>query len=227
MTDLQAAQALRARITGVLIRDARDVRGQTPAECAAAMGATEAALVAYEAGRASPSLPELELLAYQLDVPLTYFWGERVLSQQAPAPRAALPTAEITALRNRIIGVQLRQARQAARLAPEAVAAALGLSPESLSAYETGLEPVPLAVLEAAATHLQLPLDHFVESNGPVADWDRTRRALDRVRQLPPELREFVSQPVNESFLRLARHLSELPVDQLRAIAASLLEITY
>jgi transcriptional regulator with XRE-family HTH domain len=227
MTDQQAARELRERIVGVLIRDARAVRGQSAAGCAAAMGCTPAAFEQYEAGAASPSLPELELLAYFLDVPLSYFFGNRVLSQQLNGSRASLPVADITALRNRIIGVQLRQARQAAALAAEELAAELGLTTEALAGYEAGQSAIPLATLQGAADRLGLPLEHFAEEHGPVGDWERTRRALERVRQLPPELRDFVGQPMNESFLRLARQLSELPVDKLRNIAASLLEITY
>jgi transcriptional regulator with XRE-family HTH domain len=227
MTDQQAAQALRERIVGVLIKDARVVRGHTPADCAAAIGCAPDDFARYEAGLASPSLPELELLAYFLEVPLSYFWSDRVLSEQRNGARPTLPTAEITALRNRIIGVQLRQARQAARLPAEQLAADLDVAPAALAAYEAGLAAMPVATLQAAAARLGLPMEHFAEDQGPVGDWDRTRRALERVRQLPPELREFVSQPMNESFLRLAWRLSELPVDKLRSIAASLLEITY
>jgi transcriptional regulator with XRE-family HTH domain len=227
MTDQQAARELRERIIGVLIRDARAVRGETMANCAAAMGCAPEVFDQYEAGAASPSLPELELLAYFLDVPLSYFFGDRVLSQQQNGARAALPVADITALRNRIIGVQLRQARQAASLPADALAAELGLSVEALASYELGQRAMPLAALQAAAKRLGLPLEHFAEEHGPVGDWERTRRALERVRQLPPELRDFVGQPMNESFLRLAQQLSELPVGKLRSIAASLLEITY
>jgi transcriptional regulator with XRE-family HTH domain len=227
MTDQQAARELRERIVGVLIRDARAVRGQPAEHCAAAMSCTLDEFAQYEAGLASPSLPELELLAYFLDVPLSYFFGDRVLSAQLNGKRAGLPTAEIAALRNRIIGVQLRQARQATGLALATLAADLGLTVEALLDYETGQSAMPLATLQAAAERLGLPLEHFAEEHGPVGEWERTRRALERVRQLPPELRDFVGQPMNESFLRLARQLSELPVEKLRTIAASLLEITY
>jgi transcriptional regulator with XRE-family HTH domain len=227
MSDAQVARELREKIVGVLIKDARAVRGHTLPGCAAAMGCDPATFEQYEAGTASPPLPELELLAHFLDVPLSYFFGDRVLSEQSNGARAGLPTAEITALRNRIIGVQLRQARQANGLAVATLAADLGLTAEALVSVEMGQSAMPLATLQAAAERLGLPLAHFAEEHGPVGDWERTRRALERVRQLPPELRDFVSQPMNESFLRLAWQLSELPVEKLRNIAASLLEITH
>jgi hypothetical protein len=40
-------------------------------------------------------------------------------------------------------------------------------------------------------------------------------------------MRDFVSRPINEHYLRLAHQLSQMPLDKLRGIAASLLEITY
>jgi transcriptional regulator with XRE-family HTH domain len=222
MSDRQAAPG-----AGPLMQDARAVRGQSAEACAAALGIAPNQYEHYELGQAAPSLPELELLAYFLDVPVTYFWGDQPLSAQPADNRPSLPAADIAALRHRIIGIQLRQARLASGLTHDALAGALQIEPAVWLAYETGGAAVPLPVLTAAAAHLGLPLEHFIEPRGPVGEWEVTQRAIERVRQLPPELREFVSQPVNENFLRLAWQLSAMPVDKLRGIAASLLELTY
>jgi transcriptional regulator with XRE-family HTH domain len=216
-----------APLVGALMQDARTVRAQSVEACAAALGLAPEQYAQYEAGQGAPSLPELELLAYFFDVPVSYFWGDQPLSSQPAESRRTLPAADIAALRHRIIGIQVRQARLAASLTPEALAAELNVTPAALTAYETAGEAMPLPVLTAAAARLGLPLEHFVEPRGPVGEWDVTQRAIERIRQLPPELREFVSQPVNEHFLRLAWQLSAMPVDKLRGIAASLLEITY
>ena len=45
--------------------------------------------------------------------------------------------------------------------------------------------------------------------------------------ELPPDLQSFVCKPVNRPYLDIALKLSELPVDKLRILAESLLEITY
>ena len=227
MTEANPARTVRSKIVGVLIKDARQVRGLSEEACATAAGCTPEALAAFELGQSSPSLPELEMLAYALDVPLSYFWGDTVLSQRPAPKRAALPAAEVAALRQRIIGALLRQARQSARLELADVAQGVGLAPARLSAYELGQSPIPLPELEALAARLGVPMDYFLEEQGPVGEWDNTRRAFERFSQLPPELREFVSRPINESYLRLAQRLSQLPAGELRGIAASLLEITY
>src|SRR5258705_3356365 len=101
MTEANPAQTVRSKIVGVLVKDARQVRGFSLESCAAAAGCTPEALTAFEAGQASPSLPELEMLAYALDLPLSYFWGDKVLSEQRTPERAVLPAAEVAALRQR------------------------------------------------------------------------------------------------------------------------------
>lgn len=227
MSDISAAHTVRSKIIGVLIRDARQVRGQNLEACAAAAGCPAETLAAFENGQAGPSLPELEMLAYALDVPLSYFWGDTVLSEQRASQRAALPAAEVAALRHRIVGALLRQARQQARLAATDLANSAGITPARLAAYELGQAPIPLPELEAMAARVGVPIEHFLEAQGPVGEWDSTQRAFERFSRLPSELREFVSRPINEGYLLLAQRLSQLPAGELRGIAASLLEITY
>src|SRR6185436_9006395 len=175
----------------------------------------------------SPSLPELELLAYCMALPLTYFWGDQVLSQIEANGRAELPAAEIAALRHRIIGAQVRQARQQSKIEADELATALGLTPEELSAVELGRHPLPLPLLETAAGRLGVPVEHFFEIHGRMGEWDSAQRAFERFHQLSPEMRDFVSRPINEHYLRPANPLSQMPLDKLRGIATSPLEITY
>ena len=227
MSDPNAARTVRSKIIGVLIKDARQVRGRSVEECAGRAGCAAATLDAFESGQSSPSLPELELLAYALDVPLSYFWGDTILSEQRAPAQSDLPAAEVAALRHRIVGALVRQARQSARLEVADLAESTSLAPASLTAYELGQRPIPLPELEALAARLGVPIEHFLEAQGPVGEWDNTQRAFERFRQLPAELREFVSRPLNESYLRLAQRLSQLPAGELRGIATSLLEITY
>jgi transcriptional regulator with XRE-family HTH domain len=227
MTDPSPAHTVRTKIVGVFIQDARQVRGMSLADCAEAAGCTEAQFEAYESGQASPSLPELELLAYCMGLPLTYFWGDVVLSQIESNAQATLPAAEIAALRHRIIGAQLRQARQQAKVEEQDLAASLGLAPGELMAVELGRRPLPLPLLEAAALRLGVPVEHFFEVQGRMGEWDSAQRAFERFHQLSPEMRDFVSRPINEHYLRLAHQLSQMPLDKLRGIATSLLEITY
>ena len=224
MSDSRAAQALRAKIIGVLMKEARLSARKTGKECAEAIGCPPAVFTAYEQGQRCPSLPELELLAFYLEVPPEHFWGDRSLAETKPES----PSVEaVMRLRDRIIGAQLRQARTAAKLKLKDFATGAGLTSSQLSAYEVGARPIPLTDLEVISARLGLTVDELLEGHGRVGEWESVHQAAERLRQLPPDLRDFIGQPANESYLRLAQRLSALPTDELRRLAESLLEITY
>ena len=58
------------------------------------------------------------------------------------------------------------------------------------------------------------------------AEWQQQLQVIDMFSKLSPELRGFLSKPVNEPYLRIAKQLSELQVEKLRTVAEGLLEIT-
>lgn len=227
MSDREASLAMRAKILGVLIKDARLAKGKTIKDCAEALGCTPGVYSSYEAGSKSLSLPQLELLAYFLDTPLNHFWSTETLSESQNQGKADLRAADLISLRDRMIGAKLRQARNDTGIKIKELSVELGIPSGRLSAYEFGQKPIPVPELESIAARLGLTIEHFLEVQGPIGEWDSTRRALERLRDLPPELREFISQPINETYLRLAYQLSHLSADQLRGIAESLLDITY
>lgn len=76
--DSRTQVMLRAKALGVLIRDARLAKRLSVKECAQALHIKPATFRAYEEGRKSPSLPELEILAYFLDLPLEHFWEKEL-----------------------------------------------------------------------------------------------------------------------------------------------------
>ncbi len=218
--------ALRAKIIGVLLRDARLAAGKNLKECGAVLGLTSGAYSAYEFGKKALALPELELLAYYLDTPLTHFWSDDIKSEKAERA-SEVNTTELIKLRQRIIGAELRQARQAKGLSQKELASAVGVPPGRIKAYEFGQHPIPIPELETMGWVLGLTVDHFFEKQGPVGEWDTQRRAFENFQHLPPEMKEFIGRPANESFLRIAMHLSALSTAKLRALAEGLLDITY
>lgn len=216
--------SIRAKKLGVLIRDARMTAGRSIADCAAAMGVGVEVYEAFELGDQSPSLPELEFLAYFLDVPLEHFWGEETLTARLEKNRVDIQ--KLTMVRQKVIGVLLRKARLETQKTLEDVAQAASLPVEDLEAYEYGELPVPVPVLEQLAGVLNRDLREFHDRKGPVGVWFIQKRALQDFKELSPELQEFVSRPINRPYLELAQRLSEMSVDKLRGVAEGLLEIT-
>lgn len=216
---------LRNRIIGLLLRNARDRAEKSKRDCATALSVSTGVITAYEEGRKSISLPELEVLAYVLDTSVEHFWEH---DPQIVAEKEPLPLQEVLALRHRIVGALLRKARLEANISQKELADVLSCSTGRLSSYEYGKRPIPLAELELLAQHLNLPLEYFLdEREGPVGEWHRQEESLRHFRELPQEMQEFTSRPINVKYLEVAMKLADMPAGGLRDIAEGLLDITY
>lgn len=216
---------IRARKLGVLLRDARLKARKSVAECARTIGVTPAIWRAYEAGRRSPSLPEVEVFAYSMRLPVEHFWSSEAISDDAE-PAEALDLARLMGVRHRLIGARLRQQRLNAGLSIKSLSAQTGIASARLRAYELGERPIPLPELESLLALLGGDVETMLDQSGPVGQWIMEQKALRDFLQLPPELQEFVCKPVNRPYLELAVRLSAMSVEQLRAVAEGLLDIT-
>ena len=102
------AMAIRSKIVGVLLRNARIRAGKSRKDCAAVLGCSPDTISQFEYGRKDITLPQLEVLAYFLGLPITYFWDKDAIPEEEEMDRSV---DEIMTIRRKIIGVLLRQAR--------------------------------------------------------------------------------------------------------------------
>jgi transcriptional regulator with XRE-family HTH domain len=216
---------IREKKLGLLIRDARMAERRSVKECADAIGVKTGIFRAYEEGRRSPSLPELEALVYFLKLPISQFWGSETRSD-APAALEPQDISRLVALRQRMIGALLRQERINANVSVRNLAAATGISQAKLKAYELGGRPVSVPELESILAVLGSRIETFFDQNGPVGEWMTSQRGTQKFLELPEEMRNFICQPVNRPYLELAMKLSEMSKDKLRSVAEGLLDIT-
>jgi transcriptional regulator with XRE-family HTH domain len=222
---IQTQVVVRSKKLGVLIRDARLARRRTLAECAQATGVTAGIFRAWEEGRRAPSLPELEILAYSFDLPFSHFWSREIRSD-GPAPTEALNLPALIGIRQRLIGALLRQEREKAGLSLRSLADSSGISTPRLRSYELGERAIPLPELEGLLSILGGRLESMFDQGGPVGHWMAEKKAITDFLQLPRELQEFASKPVNRPYLELAMKLSAMSTDKLRSVAEVLLDIT-
>jgi transcriptional regulator with XRE-family HTH domain len=215
---------IRAKKLAVLIRDARLASGKEVELCAAALGVTGAEFEAFETGERSPSLPQLESLAFLIDVPLDHFWGDTLRSTGRPPLRDGLWKNRLK-LRDRIIGAMLRKARLEAGLSAEKLAEQASSTPALIDAYELGEMSVSLPDLEGLASILNRSIYDFLDSQSPVGVWAEQKRSVQEFMALVPNLKTFVVRPESRPYLEMAQRLSEMPVEKLRA-AEALLEST-
>ncbi len=221
------ALKIRAKKLGVLLRDARQAAGKSMKDCAQAIDVTSYMISSYEKGDNSPSLPELEGLAFFLQVPLDHFWSKDSISMTHRDKFDRSNVNTIIPLRQRIIGVSLRKARQEQDMTMTDLADQVGISTSVLRSYERGEQAIPLPTLEAMASALDLPLKVFRDQDGPVGKWFAQQESIQDFLDLPLELQEFIAKPTNQPYLELAQRLSEMSLEKLRAVAEGLLEITF
>lgn len=212
---------LRMKKLGVLLRDARLKKGKSLQETAGVMGVSEEIIQAYEDGETSPSLPELENFAYFLDVPVEQFWSDRVLPEQVNQPLAN--PKEFLAIRQRIIGILLHQARLRAGVSLPDLAGRCEVPAEQLEAFELGEAAIPLPVLEVLCKQLNCSLNLFFTQQGRVGEWLAQHNEHKVLETLPPEVRKFISNPDQNAFIVVAKYLSELPPEKLEPLAQYLL----
>jgi transcriptional regulator with XRE-family HTH domain len=225
MTNNSLALAIRTKKLGVLIRDARLFSNKSVEECANALAVPALQFEQFEMGQQAPSLPELEILAHFLNLPLEHFWGHKTLTKAGEGPKRYDPH-QLVGLRQRMVGIQVRQSRLTAGLSVDELAQKAGLSSKLLQKYELGEEPIPMPLLENLASILRHSPKDFQDKHGPVGVWVAQQVAIQGLLELPPDLQSFVSKPINRPYLELAQRLSEMSVDRLRAVAEGLLEIT-
>ncbi len=217
---------IRTKKLGLLMVDARNARRRSVEDCAQAVGVTVEQYQGYEKGLASPGLPQLELLAFYLDVPLEQFWGSAAISGSETVQTIADKTRLLN-LRNRVIGTSIRLARNSANFSYKEMSDRTGIPEENLKSYEMGEAAIPLPELEVLSQVLDIPIERFYDQHGPIGRWRSEQGNVQKFLQLPPEIQAFVCKPVNRPYLELAIRLSELNAEKLRGVAETLLEITY
>ena len=219
--------AIRNKILGILVRRARSAAGKSQRECADVLGCSPGIYRQYEQGRRGFSLPQLEALAYHLDLPLESLRDDGHVRPE-PAEADALPLSTVMALRRKMLAVKFRQCRLAAGLSQQDLSQLLGRSTYMVSQYERGVRDIPLAELEMTAERRGYSLADFMdEETIPLGPAEQQRRVLAQLDELPPDVRDFVLNPTNSLYLRIAMLLSTMKADHLRQIAETLLDITY
>lgn len=223
--DHDEAFRIRAKMIGVLLRDARQNAGRSLSDVATVLRVSPERVEAWEYGDDAPSLPQLEIVAYFLGVPVSHFWSTSTFeSEEVEHDDSA--QVEYQAIRDRMIGVLLRQAREDMRLSLDELSAASGLPAERLEQYELGDRPLPMNELSALASALRQSMRYFLETSSYIGDFLALREEWQRFAEMPEELRRFAANPLHVGFIEIAMQLSQMPTDRLRRVGESILNIT-
>jgi transcriptional regulator with XRE-family HTH domain len=151
-------QAIRRKVMGTLLRNARLSSGRSQSELATALHVSKYRYSRYERGSQEISLAELECVAELCGLPLGHFFDDEASVEDESleilheiAPR----------IRRKVVGILLRQVREVGGKSQKELATLLGISQQRLSQYEKGEQEMRPAELEAAANGLNVDVAHF------------------------------------------------------------------
>ena len=221
---MEKSALIKQKMLGLLMQNARQSIGLGDEETAKLLGISGATLSAYESGKEEAGISVLESLADICGVPVSYFWADNPLPQLNKTSNAP----KTMALRRKMLGILLNQARAEADLSAEAVATAIGSTPDILAQYEKGQLDIPLSQLRALAAQYDVTLDDFVSEISTNGNGKKSTAATATdLKHFPPDVQKFLENPTNVLYIKLAMKLHTLSADTLRALAEGILEITY
>lgn len=223
--DFNELHIIQGRIVGVLLQDARIAKGYDVDHVASFVNVPSETVVEWEYGHQTPSLPQLEVLAYELEIPVTHFITSTETFQQQLQTRH-LDRDEYLTTRDRMIGVMLRSARAQSRFTLDYLGERTGLTPQEIETYEFGYVAVPLSHLNTLANALNINIGDFLEHSNKVGRFLQAQSDFNNFLEMDPHVREFVTKPSNQAYIDLAMKLSEMDINKLRDVAESILEIT-
>ncbi len=215
---------LRGKMLGVLIRDARLNAARTIEDCARLLNVQPDVIQAWEFGEAVPTLPQLELLAYYLDVHVSHFWGSATLASDRAAKINT--QQDYMDLRHRMIGALLRQAREDRGMSIDELAEAAHMDAETLAQYEIGELPIPMNELPVLSNLVDKNVNYFLETSSYIGELLKIRAEWQHFLELDDDVREFAANPLNIGFIKIAMTFSKMPADELRKAAEGMLEIS-
>lgn len=222
--DPEESFRLRGKMLGVLLRDARVDSQRSTEDVARYLRVDDDTIEAWELGDDVPSLPQLELLAYFFDVPVSHFWGVKTFEAERGGRSSAQD--EFVTLRNRMIGALIRQTREERNLNLHQLAERAHLDPAVLNQYELGEWSIPLHELSVVSSALEKNLSFFLETVSQIGGLLATRESWKHFNELPDDLRAFAANPQNIGFIEIALAFSRLSSEKLKRIAVSMLDIT-
>lgn len=208
---------LRNRILGAMIMQARTRRNFSRDDLSMATNLTIEEITDYELGLVPIPVTDLEDITHILQIDV-FDWIDSY----------AIPTRDINFKPFKIADLQAQKVT--ATVEEPDVHASQTVQTEKVEISTTPVPPQPAPVLESTPATAEKNVQKKESSTLPGSPQQQGHEPVELDLSdvnLPPELVDFISNPVNRQYLLLANNLSRMPADQLRRIAESLLEITF
>ena len=223
--DIREAEAmrLRAKIVGVLIQQSRKAASRSVEDCARRLQVLPELVTDWEYGDDVPSLPQLELLASYLNVPVSMFWQE---NEPREFQEEVAENDQFVALRQRLLGGLLRAARDPMGITIEQLSELTAIDKSLLREYEYGEQVIPMNHLLVLANSLDRDLEYFLENEHNLDAGIEPENASSAAMANTDEQRRFADDQKTQGLIKLAVAFSQIPSEELHRIADALIALS-
>jgi len=208
----------RSRQLGKVLETSRENAEKTLVKTAAFLGVSPDDLLRFERGETTPSLPQLEVLAEFFRVSVHDFI-DPATRMQSVRKLEAEKVPSLVDVRSRIIAIQLKSARISQNIPLADLASSIGVTSDELEVMEAGDIPVPFSVLEKACERLSISITSLLSSSDIEEKADLVE---DKSDELPGEWVEFLKDPANVPYLKLACGLKTIDPAVISQLGAQL-----
>lgn len=204
---------------------AREACGKTVKECGLLLNIPTSRLKNYEAGKYVPSLPEIEALSFLYRIPILAFFQQDAVENLLHTP-GSVQIQRLVEIRQLIIGTRIHLAREKAKISVKQLSKTTSIPTSRIKRYEEGAKPIAIDDLQKIIDALNLNLDDFFDHESPLGNWQNTQSKNIVFEHLPEEIKDFIADPNNLRYLKVAHNLSEIGMDTFINLSDSLVELT-
>jgi len=198
----------------------RTACGKSLKSCADILGISGAKYRKYENGELIPTLPELETLSFFLHVPFSSLLADEKSRSDATAQRIDPDNINhLLQIRNSVIGTLLQIEREKKGSTYKEISEQCDIPINRLKRYESGLQGIPLPELLKIARSLSIDPGIFFDENSPLSSWQDEQSRIASFKDIPDELKDFISDTSNRPYLILAQNLKAMNKADLEAMA--------
>jgi transcriptional regulator with XRE-family HTH domain len=197
---------------------AREMSGKSIKECSLLLGVPISRIKNLENGKFLPSLPELESLSFLYRIPVSVICKNDGVSNFVHTPKSD-QVKKLLEIRQQIIATKFFIARESADISLNKLSKATAIPTSRIKRYEKGLSPIPINELNSILEALDLELDDFLDHESPVGDWQNLQSNISAVSTLPEDLKEFYLNPKNINFLKIAKAISKIGLENLHSLS--------
>lgn len=205
------------------LRQARAACGKSLKSCADALGISTAKYKKYEDGDLIPTLPELETISFYLHIPFTALFADNASKMTSSSQNVETDNLNhLLHIRNSVIGTLLQIEREKKGSTYKEISEQCEIPIARLKRYESGLQGIPLSELLKVARVLSVDPAIFFDENSPVSAWQEEQNRITAFKQLPPDVKDFITESSNRPYLVLAQNLKTMSTADLTSLAEAI-----